>query len=86
MKEIAIPEILCGVCDKLHQRKIRKTNGYEFTPSDMSKDIRFFEQEESVLSVTHEAWIQLDGHVYDGYITIWRDGFLQVSLAHRREV
>lgn len=82
MKEIAIPEILCGVCDKLHCRKIRKTNGYEFTASDMGNIISFFEKEESAVSITNEAWIQIDGHIYNGYITIWRDGFLQVSL-HR---
>lgn len=80
MKEIAISEILYGVCDKLHRRKIRKTNGCEFSAYDMLKVIRFFAKEEFAVSITYEVWIYIDGHVYDGYITIWRDGFLEVRV------
>lgn len=42
MKEVAVSKILCEVFDKLHQRKIRKTNGYEFSAKDMSRIIKFF--------------------------------------------
>lgn len=82
MKEVAIEQILCGVCDKLHQRKIRKTNGYDFTAKDMSRIIKFFFKEKAAQSVSCEALIQLNGTVYNGFITIWRDGSLQIALKH----
>lgn len=82
MKEIAISEILCGVCDKLHRRKIRKTNGYEFTAKDMSRLIKYFQKDSAVQSVNYDAIIQIDGSCYNGYITIWSDGSLNVQLKH----
>lgn len=82
MQEVAIGQILCGVCDKLHQRKIRKTNGYDFSAKDMSRVIKFFLKEKAAQSVSYEALIQLDGTVYNGFITIWRDGTLNVNLVH----
>ena len=82
MQEVAIEQILCGVCDKLHQRKIRKTNGYDFSVKDMSRVIKFFLKEKAAQSVSYEAFIQIDGIVYNGFITIWRNGSLQIALKH----
>lgn len=82
MNEVAVSKILCEVFDKLHQRKIRKTNGYEFTVKDMSHVIKFFLKEKAAQSVSYEAFIQIDGVVYNGFITIWRDGSLQIALKH----
>ena len=82
MKDIAVSEILCGVCDKLHSRKIRKTNGYEFTAKDMSRIIKYFEKESAAQSVIYDAIIQIDGACYNGFISIWRDGTLNVQLKH----
>lgn len=82
MEKVAIAEILCGVCDKLNQRKIRKTNGYDFTAKDMSRLIKFFLKEKAAECVSYDALIQLDGAVYNGFITIWRNGALNVSLVH----
>lgn len=82
MKDVAITEILCGVHEKLHRRKIRKTNGFEFSANDMDKFIDFFLKEESAVSISQEAWVQIEGRVHDGYITVWRDGSLQIRLKH----
>lgn len=74
--------ILCDVHDKLHARRIRKANGFEFSANDMLKMIRFFKTEQSAVSVSYPALVQLEGVVYDGEITIGRDGSLQVRLIH----
>lgn len=80
MKDVAINEILVGVFDKFHRRKIRKTNGFEFSVNDMRKAIEFFEKEDSAVATEFEALVQIDGGVYEGYIMIWRNGMLQVRL------
>ena len=42
----------------------------------------FFEKEKAAQSVTYDALVQLDGTVYDGTVTIDRQGHLAVSLKH----
>lgn len=74
--------ILVDVHDKLKRRIIRKVNGYYFSANDMAKVIRFFEAEQAANAVTYPALVQLEGMVYDGEITIGRDGSLQVRLTH----
>lgn len=80
MNDIAVTEILCGVYDKLHHRKIRKADGHEFSVRDLSKVISFFGKENSATSIEYGALIQLEGCVYDGYITIYRNGVLRIRL------
>lgn len=82
MSNINISAILL-LTDVLHARLIRKavTEGF-FSAADMSRLICFFEKDEAAQSVTYDALVQLDGTVYDGTVTIDRQGHLAVSLKH----
>lgn len=82
MNDNAMSKILCDDFEELHRKKIRKTNGYEFSVVDMGDVVIFFEKEKSAMSITYDAWIQIECQVYDGYVTIWRDGSLQIALKH----
>ena len=42
--------------------------------------IRYFENEVAATAITCEAGIELEEHTYDGFITIHRDGRLEVRL------
>lgn len=79
---INVSAILVDVHDKLKRRIIRKVNGHYFSATDMGKVIRFFESEQAASAVTYPALVQLEGMVYDGEITIGRDGSLQVRITH----
>lgn len=50
--------------------------------ADMSRLVCYFEKERAALSVTYDALVQLDGTVYDGTVTIDRQGHLAVRLKH----
>lgn len=82
MNDINISEILL-LTDVLHARLIRKAETESFfSAADMSRLICFFEKEKAAQSVTYDALVQLDGTVYDGTVTIDRQGHLAVSLKH----
>lgn len=82
MSNINIPEILL-LTDVLQARLIRKAaTGCLFSAADMSRLVCYFEKEMAALSVTYDALVQLDGTVYDGTVTIDRQGHLAVRLKH----
>lgn len=82
MSNINIPEILL-LTDVLQSRLIRKAaTGCLFSGADISRLVCYFEKERAALSVTYDALVQLDGTVYDGTVTIDRQGHLAVRLKH----
>ena len=68
--------------DKLYQRNIRRADGGFFGYKHMCAIVRYFEAEQAAKEITYEAWVQLDGKVYEGFVDIGRDGHLAVRLAH----
>lgn len=76
------PVVIAEAVEKLNIRMIYQADGSKFGARFFNSTCRFFSKEKAAKAIEVPAMLLLNCHAYDGFVTIGRDGSLQVRRSH----